>query len=179
MTLPFDRALALIAQVPHSPEGQDLCGATADQVKHLEQPLQQTLPAELSAWLRRCNGIVAGPGVLYGARPTEPPLDIGAARSMWPEWAASGWIPVATDGTGNVFVIQGSDPHHRTPVYFVDCSEDPSRLAYVVASSLDRFLISLLERELGQLGWPFDSAYSLAKDPHLEAVHGAPLPWEA
>lgn len=179
MSPSFDRALALVTQVPRPPEASEPSGATADQLNSLERSLQQPLPVELTAWLGKCNGVVAGPGVLYGARPDNLTLDIGVARASWPEWVARGWIPVASDGTGNAFVLQGASPPEPSPVYFVDCSEDPARLGYVAASSLDRFLVFLLERELGQGGWPFDSSYVLERDPEISEAGGAPLPWDA
>lgn len=175
----FDGALALLARVPRPPDAPQPSGATVDQIDQLERALQHPIPRELAAWLERCNGIVAGPGVLYGARATDPDLDIATARRAWPEWEARDWIPVASDGSGNSFVLFASTDSEDSAVYFVDCSDDPDRLAYVVASSLATFLRFLLEREMGEARWPFDSTYVLAEDPQIRDVEGAPLAWNA
>ena len=65
-------------------------------------------------------------------------------------------------------------------VYFVDVSDDPLALAYIVASNLATFLVFLLEREMGAQGWPFDAAYVTARDPGITAVDSpALLPWHS
>lgn len=179
MTPNFDRVLGLLTHVPRPPGASEPSGASIEQLQDLEETLQQPIPAELKAWLLRCNGVIAGPGVLYGARPADHALDLATARAAWTEWAGHGWIPVASDGSGNAFVLQRPEPHEPSPVYFVDCSDNPDRLAYVVASSLESFLRFLLERELGEERWPFNSSYVLAEDPGIREIEGAPVPWHA
>jgi hypothetical protein len=61
-------------------------------------------------------------------------------------------------------------------VYFID-SYDPSNFAYAVGSSIPRFLIFLLEDDLGEERWPFDPAYVLARDPDIASVDPRCLPW--
>lgn|GEM_PF-6847333 len=61
---------------------------------------------------------------------------------------------------------------------FVDASEDPASAAYVVASGVLVFMVRLLERELGQQGWPFDASAVLAEDPEMSrCVQEFDPPW--
>lgn len=62
-------------------------------------------------------------------------------------------------------------------MYFVDCSDDASRLAYAVGSSIPHFLIFLLQCELGDERWPFDAAYVLTRDPQIASIDPEYLPW--
>lgn len=176
---PYEKILTLLARIPRPPEAEPVIGATAEQVRALERRLHEKLPSTLREWLGFCNGVVAGPGNLLGAVTASPELDIAYAQSLWLEWHEHGWLPVATDGTGNAYVMKAASSDRSEAVYFVDCSEDPGALAYVVASALPMFLIFLLEKELGESRWPFDEPYVTGRDPSMIAVSDAPAPWSA
>jgi cell wall assembly regulator SMI1 len=156
-------------------------GATDEQLDGLRQALGFEPPADLVDWLRVCNGVIAGPGGIYGAAPPEDFLDIAGVLQLFPRWRDNRWIPVAGDGTGNHYVLDASRQHlDRDALFFVDVMEDPDELSYVVASSLDRFLRFLLRAELGDRRWPFDEEYVSAEDPEILAVDPAVLlPWNA
>jgi hypothetical protein len=106
-------------------------------------------------------------------------LDIGFVLGAHPAWQGSRWLPCAGDGTGNHFVVDAGRAHLATDgVFFVDVMENPLELAYVVASDLSSFLVFLLEREIGVVGWPFDREFVLGRDRSVGSV--APqdlLPW--
>ncbi|MCA0331662.1 MAG: SMI1/KNR4 family protein [Actinobacteria bacterium] len=174
---PFADVLNLLTRVPRAPGAPAIAGASDQEVRDLERRLGKPLPGELAAWLRACNGVVAGPVVLYGARPLDADLDINEVRCCWSAWQERGWIPVAGDGTGNSYVIRAATDEDVSPVFFIDCSEDPDRLAYVVASSLSRFLRFVLMEELNREGWPFSVGYVTSIDPAIADTPGAPLPW--
>jgi hypothetical protein len=63
-------------------------------------------------------------------------------------------------------------------VAFVETVADPDRPAYLVASDLWRFLVLLLQRELGDRRWPFDAAAVLHADPRLADAPIGLLPWQ-
>lgn len=63
-------------------------------------------------------------------------------------------------------------------VAFVDAAE-PEAVDYVVASNLWHFLHSLLTRELGKTGWPFDARTVLKTDPGMSRIPSHLLPWMA
>ncbi|WP_432990265.1 hypothetical protein [Dactylosporangium sp. CA-233914] len=132
-------------------------------------------------WLSSCNGALAGPGGLYGVGTGREFLDIDAVLRMYPDWRPRRWLPVAGDGTGGQYVIDAGRVHlDADAVYFVDVSEDPSALAYIVGSGLALFLEFLLDRDLGVRGWPFDAGHVLALDPAVAAVDPPTLlPWHA
>jgi cell wall assembly regulator SMI1 len=156
-------------------------GATDKQFDQLRQAIGFEPPADLVDWLRVCNGVIAGPGGLYGASPPEDFLDIAGLLQLFPHWRDNRWIPVAGDGNGNHYVLDAGRQHlDRDAVYFVDVMEDPDELSYVVGSSLARFLRFLLLSDLGDRRWPFDEAYVSAEDPAILAVEpDTLLPWNA
>jgi hypothetical protein len=177
----FERALDLLGRVPRPPEARPCAGASKEQLSALEGELGYPVPASLVTWLSVCNGIVAGPGGLYGSRPADDFLDIGSTLRIHPDWRLKKWLPVAGDGNGNHYVIDAGRTHlDADAVYFVDVSEDALELAYIVGSNLDLFLVFLLDRETGVRGWPFDASYVLAHDPGIASVDSsALLPWNA
>jgi cell wall assembly regulator SMI1 len=100
---------------------------------------------------------------------------------LYPEWRPRRWVPLASDGCGNAYVLDCSDGNQSPEaVYFVDCAFDSSQFAYVVASSLQRFLTFYLESDLGELqqSWPIDREYVLARDPEVASFDARLLPWD-
>jgi cell wall assembly regulator SMI1 len=172
-----ERVTGLLNQVPRPAESAQIEGASPAQIHALEQRLGHAIPVTLRRWLEVCNGLVAGPGGLYGATDGTH-LDIAHVQGLWPSWRVSGWLPVAGDGNGNAYLM-GASPLHGAldAVYFVDCSDDPDAIAYVVASSLPKFLTFLLERELGERRWPFDAEYVQVTDPRISEIDEDLLPW--
>jgi cell wall assembly regulator SMI1 len=176
----YSEVLRLLERAPKPPEARPPEGATRTELDALQRALGFALPASLRRWLALCNGSIAGPGGLYGARPDDPDLDIASIARLWAgEWSDR-WLPIASDGCGDYYVVDAS-PGAPLPaaVYFIDCSDDPSRFAYGVGSSIPRFLTFLLESELGDRRWPFNAAHVLARDPELAAIEPGLLPWNA
>ena len=173
----YHDVLDLIQRAPKPPEARSPQGASPDQIESLERQLGYPLPDWLRRWLDVCNGYMAGPGGLYGAEADRSSLDI--KRASWPEWRELGWVPIAGDGNGNAYVVPALLPNAGEFVYFVDCAEDPSQLAYVVGSSIPNFLRFLLERDMGELGWPFDPDFVLARDPAIAQADAGLLPWNS
>lgn len=129
-------------------------GATVQELHDLGLRLGQPLPEALAAWLTVCRGEAIGAGGVFGCRPDEQSLDIGHILEIYPEWAGRGWIPVASDGCGNYYVlIDGGD------IGFVDTMESFERL-HIEAPDLFTFL-----REY------------LARDQAEESYHRKPLYW--
>ncbi len=169
---------ALLHGMPLPPNQPLPAGVTDGALAMAERRLKQTLPRQWKALLRLSNGPCVGPGGLFGIRPALEFLDSEALLESYPHWVASGWIPVAGDGCGNYFVAV---PHNGLwPVVFVEMTVDPTRPAYVVASSILRFVVALLEKEAGATGWPFDERTVMASDPGMPALETAfTLPWKA
>jgi cell wall assembly regulator SMI1 len=177
----YAAVLELLTRVPRPPEAPPPAGATEEQLDALDSALGYPTPDAVRGWLRACNGIIAGPGGLYGTQTALDFLDIESVLARYPQWQSAGWLPVAGDGTGNQYVVDTRREHLGTDaVFFVDVSADPDRLGYVVASGLRRFLLFLLEKEVGERRWPFDSGYTLDQDPDLaEVTPPELLPWHA
>jgi cell wall assembly regulator SMI1 len=175
----FGKAIQLLTRVPRPPDAQPCSGASSEQLSVLENLLGYSMPEPLRTWLTLCNGVIAGPGGLYGSKTTDDFLDIAFVLRMYPSWRERKWLPIAGDGNGNHYVIDASHTHLDTDgVFFVDVSEDPLELAYVVASGLPQFLVFLLEREVGVIQWPFDRDFVLARDSAISSVTPPRLlPW--
>ena len=156
-------------------------GATNEQITAYETRLGVTFPDEFRRWLQICNGSLAEPGGFYGIAVAPGLPDLEAVLATHPEWMPQQWLPVASDGIGNEYVLVA---HSRTsmghPVLFLD-HEQGYMPAYVAASNLWTFLRLLLENELEMLDWqwPFDPVEAVREDPALQECRIAPLPWEA
>lgn len=132
-------------------------------------------PPDLAQWLKQCNGLLLDDGtwLLGTGGHLEEILRIEVVFDRYPVFVDHDWWPVACDGFGNYWVLVDAGF-----VAFVDCVEDPSRLAHVVASSLDRFLIPFVVPFLHRNGWPFEPAVATSWDPSVLAVNEAKA-WEA
>jgi hypothetical protein len=135
--------------------------------------LPESCPSDLQVWLGRCNGLDLDDGTWllgWGLHLSEMNR-IERVFELFPEFLRMGWWPVATDGFGNYWVLTGDG------VGFVDCAEDIGRIAYVAASSLDRFLVPFRLPSLDRSGWPFDQATVRSWDPLVLGVNFT-KPWE-
>lgn len=177
---PFSEVLDLIEQAPRAPESGRCAGATPEQLAGLKSRLRFVLPDIYLSWLRICNGMLVGPGGLYGTETAKEFLDVEWVLGQYPGWMNSAWLPIAGDGTGNHYIIDVSRSHiDRDAVFFVDVSDDSDALAFIVASNLTQFLKGLLRRELGDRRWPFNASYMLNIDPDIALVApSALLPWK-
>jgi cell wall assembly regulator SMI1 len=118
-------------------------GATEAELRDLERRLQRSLPAPLITWLRLLNGDTISEGGVFGARPDVPSLDIAQCMKGYrQEWGEAGWLPVASDGCGNYYVLLPDDR-----VGFVEPMADPAAIAEVMADSLASFLLWYLPRK--------------------------------
>jgi len=159
-------------------------GATDVQLERFEQHLGRTVPDELRAWLRVCNGSLSGPGGFFGVDCDLDSLDIATALSTFPHWQERAWLPVASDGCGSVYVLAlGCTTSSGHAILFLDHESSQKALCdtptYVAASGLWPFLrlVSLRESHLIEWHWPFDKERTLQHDPDIIACSGVPLPW--
>ena len=150
------------------------------EIAELEVYLGWPLPGPVLEWLKRCNGVLAGPGGLNGWGAVPDFLDFKYNLEMYPSWRHRMWLPVAGDGNGNHFIFDGSSEHIDTGgVFFVDIHESDDDLSYIVGSSLQKFLYFLLESELDRTPWPFGRDFMLARDSMIDSVSPRHLlPWE-
>jgi hypothetical protein len=171
------RVQRLLGLVPRDPQ-QSLPGGASDaQLADLAARLGLSLPPVLTAWLRMCNGAAIGPGGLFGARPDNASFDLAERSALYPQWRAVGWLPIAGDGCGNDYVLITTGRLVGF-IAFIETMADPDRLDYLVASDLWRFLVFLLERELGDRRWPFDATAVLQADPRLADGPNDLMPWQ-
>lgn len=175
----WNDVIVMMREAP-MPPGEGLpAGVSETEIAECEQRLGMTLPPSLQSWLRACNGPCVGPGGIFGIQPRRKDLDMERILRIHPDWIRRNWIPVAGDGCGNYYLISGADEFgDGEPVFFVDCMRDPTTPAYAVASTPHRFLKFLIQKELGQIKWPFDRDFLEREDPELLQMEKLPLPWE-
>lgn len=134
----------LVAGAVRPPEAGPPEGASPQQLAALSARLGNSLPLPLRLWLSICRGAPIGPGGVFGHRPDQPSLDMVKIRDIFPEWQVLDWLPVASDGCGNYYVLTGD-----STIGFVDTMSDPGRLARQVAPDLLSFMVSLLADDQG------------------------------
>jgi cell wall assembly regulator SMI1 len=163
----------LLRGADRAPDRPTPGGASEDELDELEARIGATLPPQLRQWLAICKGEAIAPGGVFGVRPDEPALDIGHRLSVHDP--LRGWLPVAGDGNGDVYVLVTDGPLAGR-VAFID-QADPDEIACIVASDLWLFLRFLLRREAGERGWPFDLTMVTAADPGMANVPNGLRPW--
>lgn len=182
-----DKVIEMIQQVrPIGDTPVRVMPATDTEIKAFENAHGFILPDEVRSWFRRCDGANIRPGGLDSLFPKDHVVCLDWHFKRYPEWKSKGWIPLASDGCGDLYVLTKDVLVPATgthPVFFLD-QADFAKPDYVVASGVWRFLFFLLEdellRERGEAGyWPFDRERVLALDPALGECRGIPLPWEA
>jgi cell wall assembly regulator SMI1 len=182
-----DKVIELIHQVePLGKQPVTIVPATDEEIDQFEHDYKFTLPVEVKAWLRRCNGAAVSPGGLYSLYSDEnDACSIDWHLKEFPDWKQRGWIPIAGDGCSNLYILTTAIviPSTKThPVFFLD-QADFDKPDYVVASGLWKFLFFLLEDEiLTERGkdtyWPFDKRMVITGDPQIVECRKIPLPWE-
>ena len=160
--------------------------ASEDDIQRFERLHSFVMPNEAKNWFRRSNGANVNPGGLYSLFPKKyEGVCIDWYFRRYPEWKSHGWIPIANDGCGDIYILANAITIPTTgthPVFFLDQS-DFSKPDYAVASGLWKFLFFLLEDEIlsqkGEEGyWPFNSEKVLAADPALAECGEIPMPWQ-
>jgi hypothetical protein len=172
----LERIKELLSQVPRAPDEPIPSGLTDEVVLEFEKRAGLSMPPEQAGLLRLSNGPCVGPGGIYGVRSTRHSLDIEEFYESYPGWKHRGWVPVAGDGCGNYYVALHADD--EWPVVFIDTMQDAEQPAFVVASGVLAFVVFLLERELGETGWPFDEVKVTSSDPRIASFGDVfRLPW--
>ncbi len=178
----IEALLELLARPDEPPRP---AGASDAEIAALEDYLGTPLPADLRDWLRFSNGAFIGTVPAFGAHSLDAPLSIQRVLNRFPIWRDRRWIPVASDGCGNFYVIPTQGEYgDGFPVLFVEAVIDHSVPQYIVASDFGHFLIGMMVDELNPLDdefteavWPFVEETVVRDDPEILKFHGVPLPW--
>jgi len=175
--IPRIRALL---QTVLKPSGEELpLGCTDTEIDDFETRTEIHVPEELRIWLRTSNGPEAGQGGLFGIRPQNPFLDIEGILTFCNGWRENKWIPIASDGCGDYYIIPTLNEFGSGyPVLFMDLHDSIDHPAYIVASDIGHFLVFYLEQDLGASDWPFAKDVVTSRDPAIVKFHGVALPWE-
>jgi hypothetical protein len=132
----------LVAGAVRAPEDEAPSGASELEIDALESRLGRDLPLVLRLWLSVCRGAAIGPGGVFGHRPDRDFLDMPHVQALFPQWRELEWLPVASDGCGNYYVLT-----HDGSVGFVDTMKDPGQLDRLASSDLLSFMTGLLRAD--------------------------------
>lgn len=174
--------LLLVASAESTPG--ELMSGSETHIAAFSKFAELEVPADVAAWLRHSKGYILRSGqVLYSLWPQHISASLVHALMYSTACQLMRWLPVASDGCGNQFVVPArGDGAGHFPVWFVDQAgyDHPT---YCVASEIGRFLEFLLEGEVSskpgsKRRWPFDRVLMTHKDPEMLNCRGAPLPWE-
>ena len=195
-----DEVLKLIHEVPLlNADEIKLKPASRIDIRDFENQFGLAIPLELLDWLLVCNGAPVKPGAMLSLK------EIGQYYDWHPTWVEKGWIPLASDGCGDSYVLATKERIEATgthPIHFVDQS-NYLLPAYVVASGLWNFLLFLFKDQIigkdfamkpeyyadellfdinelkGAHYWPFYKRKVLEEDPGLSHYVGeVPFPWK-
>ena len=175
------RLKQLLHMLPHPPEVGIPPGVTDSDIGEFMQRTGVTLPSQFRQWLKIANGPYVDSRATFGIQTSTEYRDIEAIYHLLPVWKSKKWIPVASDGCGNYYVVPTDQEYGEGyPVVFVEVMQGSDKPAYIVASDVAHFLEFLMEDELKLAhAWPFDEAYVLRKDPEIAKFHDISFPWSA
>jgi hypothetical protein len=157
----------------------------------LEKQLTDILPPELLEWLPRATKAIPdergsiesfndyGAIVSYfstgglAARISSPDIAESIVKHM-EGWLERRWLPIASDGCGDYFLLIEHSPGRRIVVFW-DQSNDYDEYDYVYASNLWHFLAGALSKPRGK--WPFKEKSTLAFDPGMGDLKGVRFGW--
>jgi cell wall assembly regulator SMI1 len=160
--------------------------ATVEEINRFQERQELALPPEAKRWFRWHNGANLAVGGLYSLFSSgKDSCSLNWYLDEFPDWKKKGWLPIANDGCGDLYVLTTAITTTATkthPVFFLDQSDNTP--TYIVASGLWKFLSFFFEKEMlihqDQLSyWPFDKKKVVANDPQIIEFKGISLPWEA
>ncbi|MDT8306179.1 MAG: SMI1/KNR4 family protein [Anaerolineae bacterium] len=173
------RVRELLGTLPHPPELGVPPGITDGQIDGFVRRTGIPVPDQLREWLNIANGPYIGSRATLGIRTADKYRDIEALLQIAPAWKSKAWIPIASDGCGNYYILPTQQEYGEGyPVVFVEVIEKVDEAAYIVASDIAHFLAFLMEDELKLSDkWPFEKAYVTNRDPEIVKFHNVALPW--
>lgn len=172
----YAKIINLLNKLPPVPEEYQRHSKAGDvQIDKFAERVEFLIPDQLRSWLKIADGVFIGNQQMLSL------LEIESIYEYQNDWREKMWIPIATDGTGNTYIIPvGEEYGMGYPVFFYDCYDDFENPSYIVASDLAHFLEFFMEDELRITTlWPFNKEYVIGKDPDIINFPKLTLPWEA
>ena len=123
-------------------------GASIKDIFAFESRFNLQLPKPLLEFLQVINGAYVGGQSFLGINSTTN-NEIGRVLELIPLWAEKNWIPIASDGCGNYFVMI-SLSEHAHPICFVDHERGYDTIDYVVSSCLEIFAEQFILQEINR-----------------------------
>jgi cell wall assembly regulator SMI1 len=156
---------------------------THNKIKSFENNYNVRLPKDFIEWLFIANGSNVGPGGFFGIETGRNSNDIEFYLKIYPGWVELKYIPIASDGCGNTYLIDLTNNSTNGFIFFIDSYTDINKLTYYVASNFWTFLYFILNREVEdeEAGeedeWPFDKQKITSIDPEILKAPKEFLPW--
>ncbi len=128
--------------------------------------------------MKSINGVNVGPGGLLGIQQAKDFLSIEAVLRRRPEWQELGYVPAASDGCGNYYVVATAGAFGLDePVLFIEPIQNVSTPQFLCASDVWHCAHGLIDCEMRDVRWPFEEAYACRMDPDLRKALKTKLPW--
>jgi len=177
------RIITLLKRLPMPAESSLAPGASNEAIELFSRRTGIVLPEDVREWLRLTNAPLVGYCALLGIGVED---GIEEILDRYPEWKQRYWLPIATDGCGNYYVVPTKrDFGEGFPVLFIDTMADRNSPAYIVASDIGRFLLFFFEDQLkdhsltfNTESWPFNKEQVTKEDPAIVKFKNVRLPWE-
>lgn len=177
---PLVDVLRLLPEAGHRP-GDTIAGATDADLDDLSSAFGRPLPDDVVAWLRLCNGTLAGEGGIFSVSRIIEELE------FWPVHRVRGGLPIAGDGCGNTYVV---DSTAGSAVGLFEPIASDEELQCYFSSNLRAFLGRWLRKEIANTRarrarpqhrdydpWPLEASEAVQLDSELANL--SPLPWDA
>ncbi|MEY4530119.1 MAG: hypothetical protein RLZZ156_840 [Deinococcota bacterium] len=174
----FSSLLELLDKLPR-PDIDLPLGASLQDILSFETHYKLHLPNSMREFLQVINGAYVGSQVFLGINSTTN-NEIGRFLELIPSWVQRNWIPIASDGCGNYFVMMVANEQNQ-PIGFIDHETGYETVDYVVSSRLEIFVEQFILREVDGTrklkNWFFDEKIALQIDPNILKFKDLGLPW--
>jgi cell wall assembly regulator SMI1 len=155
---------------------------TDTKIETFEKKYDVKLEKNFVEWLRVANGSNVGPGGFFGIETGRNTNNIEFYLTLYPIWIELKYIPIASDGFGNTYLIDLSNSITNGFIFFIDSYSDLNKPTYYVASNIWTFLYFILGRnekqeDIDDDEWPFNKKKVTAVDPKILKAPKGLLPW--
>jgi len=162
---------------------KDFDPITHEKIKSFENNHKIKLEIGFTERLFIANGSNVGPGGFFGIETGRNSNDIEFYLKLYPTWVKLKYIPVASDGFGNTYLIDLTNSFTNGFIFFIDSYSNISKPTYYVASNIWIFLYFILSRDTEEDednkedSWPFDEQKVISIDPEILKAPKEFLPW--
>ena len=164
--------------------GKKLQPVTTDKIYSFQKKYDLRINTIYKEFLLEYNGTIGGQGGFMGIDTGDTFCNSDDFYEVYPDWILRKWLPVATDGCGNAYIMHCSDSDLNGFIFFKDLmSTSETEISYYVGSNIWSFAYMMLymekrnEAEIFDGLWPFDQEFVTSNDPDILKAPYNLLPW--